>query len=220
MGQRTIKRVPLDFDWTLGEAWKGYVSPRARPCPAGADCLHGWTRTGQWLNTWVRILLLAATDPLHPWVQDVDTVPPGGDLSELTTALCGRSPSPWGHDCLDRGRAVRALLRAAGLSTSWATCPTCGGTAYHPDDAAQREQWEPEDPPTGRGWQLWETTTEGSPISPVFATPEALAAWCADNATLFADHRATLLKWLQWIREDAVEVASTMSIRIDKRSEQ
>ena len=32
-------------------------------------------------------------------------------------------------------------------------------------------------PPKGTGYQLWETVSEGSPISPVFATPEELADW-------------------------------------------
>jgi hypothetical protein len=30
------------------------------------------------------------------------------------------------------------------------------------------------DPPIGDGWQLWETVSEGSPITPVFATAEEL----------------------------------------------
>lgn len=33
------------------------------------------------------------------------------------------------------------------------------------------------EPPTGVGWQLWETVSEGSPISPVFATADQLAKW-------------------------------------------
>lgn len=41
---------------------------------------------------------------------------------------------------------------------------------------------EPETaPPTGDGYQLWETVSEGSPISPVFATPEELATWMTRN---------------------------------------
>lgn len=31
------------------------------------------------------------------------------------------------------------------------------------------------EPPEGEGWQVWETVSEGSPISPVFATAEELA---------------------------------------------
>lgn len=24
---RTLKRVPMDFDWTLNQVWKGYINP-------------------------------------------------------------------------------------------------------------------------------------------------------------------------------------------------
>ena len=56
------------------------------------------------------------------------------------------------------------------------------------------------DPPEGEGWQLWETTTEGSPASPVFKTPEELAEWCEGNATVFADIKATKEEWLEAIQ--------------------
>ena len=46
------------------------------------------------------------------------------------------------------------------------------------------------DPPEDEGWQLWETTTEGFPVSPVFKTLEVLAKWCEENATVFADIKA------------------------------
>lgn len=36
------------------------------------------------------------------------------------------------------------------------------------------EVWKAYDPPTGEGWQVWETVSEGSPITPVFPTAEAL----------------------------------------------
>lgn len=42
------------------------------------------------------------------------------------------------------------------------------------------EQWfenERHGPPEGEGWQVWETVSGGSPISPVFATPKELVAW-------------------------------------------
>ncbi len=35
------------------------------------------------------------------------------------------------------------------------------------------EAWQEVPPPTGEGWQLWETVSDGSPISPVFPTKEA-----------------------------------------------
>lgn len=45
------------------------------------------------------------------------------------------------------------------------------------------EEWEKFEPPTGEGFQLWETTSEGSPDSPVFETIEALCNWCSEHTT-------------------------------------
>jgi hypothetical protein len=59
------------------------------------------------------------------------------------------------------------------------------------------DAWQGTDPPEGEGWQLWETTSEGSPVSPVFPSAEELADWCADNATWFADARWTRDQWLR-----------------------
>lgn len=56
------------------------------------------------------------------------------------------------------------------------------------------------DPPEGEGYQLWGTTTEGEPRSPVFKTPEGLAEWCAENDTVFGDIRATKEEWLKMIQ--------------------
>jgi hypothetical protein len=54
--------------------------------------------------------------------------------------------------------------------------------------------------PCGPGWQMWETTSEGSPISPVFQTPEELARWLADNrASAFGRDTATYAQWLAMI---------------------
>ena len=48
--------------------------------------------------------------------------------------------------------------------------------------APDQEQYMPEWPDSERvGWQMYETVTEGTPISPVFATAEELAHWLADN---------------------------------------
>jgi len=55
-------------------------------------------------------------------------------------------------------------------------------------------------PPSGTGWQLWETTTEGSPMSPVFETPEELAHWLADTgASSFGPATESYETWLSFI---------------------
>ena len=58
-------------------------------------------------------------------------------------------------------------------------------------------------PPTGVGYQMWEFTSEGSPISPVFDTPEGLARWLSDTqASAFGRITAQYDTWLQWIHDD------------------
>lgn len=47
------------------------------------------------------------------------------------------------------------------------------------------------EPPKGEGYQLWNTTSEGSPISPVFETLDKLCEWCEVNATTFGKFKAT-----------------------------
>lgn len=60
------------------------------------------------------------------------------------------------------------------------------------------------EPPKGEGFQLWETTSEGSPISPVFKTLDELCEWCEDNATVFADIKATKEEWKEMLEKDFV----------------
>jgi hypothetical protein len=46
-------------------------------------------------------------------------------------------------------------------------------------------------------FQMYETTTEGTPISPVCASAEELARWLTDNgASAFGPMRATYEQWL------------------------
>lgn len=57
------------------------------------------------------------------------------------------------------------------------------------------------DPPSGQGYQMWETTSEGSAISPVFETAEELAQWLADTgASTFADMTTSYESWLAMIQ--------------------
>jgi hypothetical protein len=60
------------------------------------------------------------------------------------------------------------------------TCPTCeghGALEAYPGQRAESAAWKMTDPPTGDGWQLWESVSDGSPITPVFATAELLVDW-------------------------------------------
>ncbi len=92
----------------------------------------------------------------------------------------GLSLLPCGNNC-DR---CRHFARLAKVACSDDGCPECNI-----------------DPPKGDGYQLWETVTEGSPISPVFATPENLARWLVANDTSITQS-TTYEQWLKFIKGD------------------
>lgn len=54
-------------------------------------------------------------------------------------------------------------------------------------------------------YMMYEDTSEGTPISPAFATPEELAQWLADNnASAFGNMTATYEQWLHTIKRSWV----------------
>ena len=66
----------------------------------------------------------------------------------------------------------------------------------HPDESDYMPDW-PEAERTH--YQMYETTSEGTPISPVMETPEALARWLVDNnASAFGGQTASYEGWL-WV---------------------
>ena len=54
------------------------------------------------------------------------------------------------------------------------------------------------EPHEGEGYQIWETVSEGSPVSPVFAKPEDLANWMVENDTSIM-RDATYEDWIAFI---------------------
>lgn len=55
-------------------------------------------------------------------------------------------------------------------------------------------EWKPEEK---THFMMYENTSEGTPISPAFATPEELARWLADTgASSFGSSTATYEQWL------------------------
>jgi hypothetical protein len=64
--------------------------------------------------------------------------------------------------------------------------------------APNAEDYMPDWPETERTHlMMYENTSEGTPISPAFETPEELARWLADNkASAFGSMTATYEQWL------------------------
>ena len=65
------------------------------------------------------------------------------------------------------------------------TCESCGGRGSHEAFKGQRKaakKWKPIKPPKGPAYQVWETVSEGSPVTPAFDTPEELAAYLVNKS--------------------------------------
>lgn len=80
----------------------------------------------------------------------------------------------------------------------------CSFEDWHGSEPRERD-YMPDWPAEARThFQMYENTSEGTPISPVFATPEDLARWLADTrASAFADMTATYDQWLATIRQSS-----------------
>lgn len=183
---REVKRVPLDFDHPVGEAWPGYLNDQFVECSVCKG--ESRTKAGEHLAR-------ALSEFLNPRPKV-----PGWD--ELTAGLCGRKPDGWvGHDACDRYVLEGKLIELAGLPKGWGWCSHCAGDGCDPSAKEAWEAWTPNEPPEGDGWQMWENTSDGSPISPVFATPEELARWLDDTgASAFGSMTASYESWLSMIR--------------------
>jgi|GEM_PF-1852567 hypothetical protein len=114
-----------------------------------------------------------------------------------------------GHDAMVKARAKRLGV--------YGHCPHCHGTGERKLSRRKKKAyngWSVYEPPTGIGWQLWETTSKGSPDSPVFETAEELAAWCEQYATTFASYKASKAQWFKMFtdKDMPVELGTTLAI--------
>lgn len=115
----------------------------------------------------------------------------------------------------DRWDAYRAIKKAAKVKKSWGRCPACKGHGETPESRKKANRWKPKEPPKGSGWQLWETTSEGSPVSPVFKTAEELASWCAERATAVAGVQCSRETWLRMFLKDETSAGTLGTIGAD-----
>jgi hypothetical protein len=116
-----------------------------------------------------------------------------------------------GHDALNRWTLIETRAKRFGV---YGQCEVCHGEGelWESDEQKElHENWRSTEPPEGDGWQMWETTSEGSPISPVFATPEELARWLADNsASTFGSDTAPYEVWLKMIKGSGWAMSAVM----------
>jgi hypothetical protein len=217
---RDTKRVALDFRWPLHMRWRGYVNPYSaqdcKGCDASgenpatkkiADAFYGDGPSDprRWCDriTQDEVEALQAKGRLRRWNREGgwETVP-GLTAAEVNAAQARGFGGDFGHDAINRWILVETRARRLGVYGKCEFCDGDGEIWATPEIKAAHEAWEDFDPPAGPGWQVWETTSEGSPITPVFATPEELARWCADNAaSIFGSDTLPYEEWLAWFRK-------------------
>lgn len=100
-----------------------------------------------------------------------------------------------GHDSINAHVCIEARCKRESVPMHCDFCKGSGSIWQSPEIEKLHDEWESFDPPTGEGYQLWETTSEGSPQSPVFASIDELCAWCEGNATTFGAQRTTAALW-------------------------
>lgn len=188
----------------LHHDWYGCNNPAARWCDRltqddvqallDADRLRDFTRTPRTekQHTDVKKKILEGG---NSWLPYHNGYTPTADE---VNAWAKQGP---GHDAIDQHVCVVARLAKKGITQTY--CPVCNGEGmlWPSEEYAKRmHDFKYVEPPAGEGYQLWRTTTEGTPMSPVFETPEALARWLADNnASSFGSTTATYDQWLAFI---------------------
>lgn len=100
------------------------------------------------------------------------------------------------------------LIKYHSEKEGWdSSCPHCEGSGVlFLNDEIKRlhEEFRWQEPPTGEGYQMWEDTSEGSPISPVFKTAEELAEYCErEGVSWFGGSTAKKEDWLRVINDSA-----------------
>ncbi len=121
-------------------------------------------------------------DFTHTWSKGT-----GWQSIEPVPAVTAEQVNTWslhgfGHDSSNCHVVISAKCKRLGVPELCARCGGHGSIEKYEGQRAEAEAWERTEPPVGDGWQLWETVSEGSPISPVFAAADGLASWMSDPA--------------------------------------
>lgn len=110
-----------------------------------------------------------------------------------------------GHDGINSNVCVKARLERENKPYECICCGGSGENWQHPKAKGLYESWENYDPPVGEGFQLWSTTDDGSPMTPVFDTLENLCEYCEKKkVSVFGSQTATKEEWLKMLNDDFV----------------
>jgi hypothetical protein len=137
----------------LADMWNGQWSHHLNEDDVAAlvagdrlwDLTHTWDPENRW-------------QPMDPFV-----IPTPEQVNEWDIRSMG-------HDSINASICTRARCDRDGKPYLCARCDGSGQAWRSDEHKAAHEAWEPTEPPAGDGWQVWNTVSEGSPVTPVFAT--------------------------------------------------
>ena len=216
---REVKRVALDFEWPIDMLWKGYLNPyhsqRCEACDgqgynaetkAIADAFYGRGRPGAgWCNSITQDEVQTLVDSgrlydfTHTWSQGDGWQPKDPPVVPTAEQVNAWNAGPgFGHDGINRWILIEARAKRLGV---YGKCSVCGGDGEiwaSAEVKQQSEDWKNYDPPAGPGFQLWSATSEGHPMTPVFASAEALADYCVKyGVSSFGSQTGSREDWLR-----------------------
>lgn len=231
---REIRRVPLDFAWPLHTPWKGFMNPyssqKCKSCDGSGLAPEAKEVSDTWythncppgVKGWghditqdeVQALVDAGRlmDFTHDFVKGTGWVKKEPAIVPTAEEVNAWSRRGFGHDSINHWVCVKQRVKRLGLVLHCSFCEGEGHIWFSKKVEELDEKWfenERYGPPAGEGYQVWETVSEGSPISPPFATPEELADWMVanDTSTTAGTSKET---WIKFIRDEAVSMSLVM----------
>jgi hypothetical protein len=217
----------MDFQWPKDKVWVGYLNPhRSQKCPACegsgynpetdriANNFYNYSsETGKgWCDqiTQDEVDALIAENRLYDFTHDCIRET-GWQPKDPMPVVTAEEVNRWqqnrrgiGYDGINRMILIKTRATRLGV---YGMCPLCNGEGAvwdSPETRKLNEEWKETEPPTGEGYQIWETCSEGSPITPVFASLDELCQWAETNAHTFAHFKATKEEWKRMLEEDCV----------------
>lgn len=184
-GEEAVKREGERLAKLWNGYWSHHLSQEDVDALFEADALLDFTHTWDSEIGWVR-----KQDAVKPSAAEVNAWTRGGGLRQV-------SQSP----------VFAARAKREGVELLCAKCEGEGSVEAWGGQREAAEAWVRLDPPTGEGWQLWESVSEGSPVTPVFASAEDLASHLSSNSRVLGSRGGELtyaaaLKWVNssgWI---------------------
>lgn len=142
--------------------------------------------------------------------REVRMVPPdwehprneSGDYIPLVEGSFAKESADWDEGCAKWAEGFRRVHSMREEAPRWVEREENCSYQEWAGERPKPDQYMPEfEPGTATYLMMYESTSEGTPISPAFATPEELARWLADsNASAFGGMTATYEQWLSTCR--------------------